>query len=471
MNPQLALLLCAIGVAGLFYLDRGDCKGVTPALWLPTLWIAIVASKPVSYWLGIGPANPTPQQVMEGNPLDAAVFGLLLIAALTVVWRRREQVKPILKLAWPILLYFAYCGLSTLWSAYAGISLKRWIKSWGDLAMVLVIATEPDIAAALRRLFSRIGFVLMPASVLVIKYFPAIGKGYDPWTGVSWDNGVSGNKNMLGVITFVVLLGVVWHLMALLRDKTMPHRARHLLAQWVLLGFGIWVLVLSHSDTSTAALALASLFLLLTAMPALKKPAVIHVLFLAVLLAGSATLWMGGEADVAHDMGRKSSLSGRTEIWAGVLQVAAEHPIFGVGFESFWTGTNLYRVWRHLPVGENVNESHDGYIEVLAQLGWIGVALLALILLTAYRRAVAAFRRDPALGGLLVSYVVSLVIYNITEAGFRMMDPSWIFLLFAFVASAKILSARPEAATEHPELLPVTVPAELLAGERWRGAV
>ncbi|MGH9533773.1 MAG: O-antigen ligase family protein [Terriglobales bacterium] len=470
MSPDLALLLCAIGVAGLFYLDRGDAKGVTRALWLPTLWIAIVASKPVSYWLGVGPTNPTPQQIMDGSPLDAAVLGALLLAALIVAWRRREQVKPILKLAWPILLYFGYCGLSTFWSAYTEVSFKRWIKSWGDLAMVLVIATEPDISAALRRLFSRVGFLLLPVSIVLIKYFPAIGRGYDPSGGQTF-NGVTGAKNSLGVIAYVVLLGVVWHLQALRHDKAFPNRGRHLLAQLALLGFGIWALVRCDSDTSMAALALGSLFLLLTALPAIRKPAAIHALVLLVLLGGSTALLMGGEADVTHDMGRKANLSDRTTIWKAVEEVAAEHPIFGVGFESFWAGANLYQVWRFLPRYEKVNESHDGYIEVYAEIGWVGVALIALLLITAYRRAVAAFRRNPALGGLLVAYVVSSVIYNITEAGFRMLDPAWIFLLFAFVASAHIAATQPEVATVMPGLRPAAPRAELVAGERWRGAV
>lgn len=470
MSPDLALLLCAIGVAGLFYLDRGDARGVTRALWLPTLWLLINGSRQLSFWLGVGPANPTPQQVMDGNPFDAAVLGTLLVASLWVAWRRRQQVKPILKLAWPILLYFAYGGLSTLWSAYTEVAAKRWVKSWGDLAMVLVIATEPDTGAALRRLFSRVGFVLMPLSVVLMRYFPAIGRGYDPSGGQTY-RGAAATKNMMGVIAFVVLLGVVWQLLLLLRDKAWPHRGRHLLAQFVLLGFGLWALVRCDSDTSIAALALGALFLIATSLPALKKPAAIHILALGLLLGGATTYWLGGERDVTHDMGRKANLTDRTVIWKAVLQVAAEHPILGVGYESFWTGTNLYRVWSLLGRYQRVNESHDGYIEAYAELGWVGLALIVLILLTAYRRAVAAFRRNAALGALLVGYVASVVIYNITEAGFRMLDPAWIFLLFAFVASAKVLSAQPEAAPEHPELLPAAVPAELLAGERWRGAI
>ncbi len=447
MTPDLALLLCAIGVAGLFYLDRGDAQGVTRALWLPTLWLMDIGSRPVSVWLGVGPANPTPQQIMEGNPLDAAVFGALLAAGLAVLWRRREQVKPILKLAWPILLYFAYCGMSTLWSAYTEVSAKRWVKSWGDLAMVLIVATEPNISAGLRRLFARVGFVLLPASVMLIKYFPNLGRVHNPHTGLEMNTGVTTNKNVLGVIAFVLALGIFWRLLALFRDKTAPGRRRRLIAWTAAVGFAVWVLALSHSDTSIAAAFLGAVLLLLISLPAFRKPAALHALVLAALLAGATTYWLGGERGVTHAMGRKSNLTGRTVIWGAVLHVAADHPIFGAGFESFWLGTNTYRVWALLPRGVWVNESHDGYIEVYAQLGLVGAALIALLLLGAYRRAAAAFARDPALGALMPAAVVAVAVYNITEAGFRMLDPAWIFLLLSFACAAGIL-ARPQLASD-----------------------
>ena len=43
------------------------------------------------------------------------------------------------------------------------------------------------------------------------------------------------------------------------------------------------------------------------------------------------------------------------------------------------------------------NESHNGYIEVYLNLGWLGLGLIALILGQGYRRTVSAFRRDSAL--------------------------------------------------------------------------
>ena len=54
MGTPLALLICHLGVAGLFFLDRDKSVRNSKALWLPVIWLWIVGSRPVSAWLGMG---------------------------------------------------------------------------------------------------------------------------------------------------------------------------------------------------------------------------------------------------------------------------------------------------------------------------------------------------------------------------------------------------------------------------------
>ena len=89
----------------------------------------------------------------------------------------------------------------------------------------------------LRRLVSRVGFLLFPASVLFIKYYGDLGRGYDP-AAEPMNTGVTTNKNILGVMVLVISLGTLWHVITLLRAKGQPNRRRHLLAQIMLLAFG-----------------------------------------------------------------------------------------------------------------------------------------------------------------------------------------------------------------------------------------
>ena len=63
---------------------------------------------------------------------------------------------------------------------------------------------------------------------------------------------------------------------------------------------------------------------------------------------------------------------------------------------------------------------------------------MSIILLSGYLKAVKAYRHDPALGSLFLTYIVTCAFYNITEAGFRIMTLSWISLLLAVVGATGI---------------------------------
>jgi len=435
MSPRIATFVFATAVLGLFALDRERKVRTSKALWLPVVWLWIVGSRPASSWLGLGAMTSS---VSEGSPFDAGVFAALLGAGIIVLISRRSRTSAYLKTNWPILIYFAYCLLSVLWSDFSDIAFKRWTKAIGDLAMVLIVVTDPNPTAALRRLLSRVGFILLPASVLLIKYFGDLGRAFDPWGSLAI-TGVTQDKNLLGVITMVLSLGTAWRVLTLLRDKSAPNRGRHLLAQGTLLAFGVALLVMAHSATSGACFALGTGLMLATGLPVIgRRPAAVHVLVLMIALAGGFTMLAGGDADVVHAMGRKTDFTGRTAIWKAVIPMAP-NPVVGAGFESFWLGPRLQRLWHIFPV-IRPNEAHDGYIEVYLNLGCVGVGLIALILMTGYWRAVAAFRRDPALGGLMLAYVAAAAIYSVTEAGFRLLDPIWIFLLLAVVAAGGIAS-------------------------------
>lgn len=434
MNPSIATLICVAGIAGLFFLDRDKSIHTSPGLWLTVAWIWIIGSRSVSDWFGLTPAN---QSAGEGSPFDAAVFGILLILAIIVLIRRGRITVDCLKKSWPVLVYFAYCLLSVLWSDFADIAFKRWIKAIGDLAMVLVLVTDRDPIAALGRVFSRVGFILMPISVLLIRYFDKLGRGYDP-DGYPIVTGVSTNKNMLGVIMFVLSLGAVWRLLATLSAKRRQHRGRHLVAEVTLLIFGIALLTMADSATSIACFALGTALILATYLPFIKRrPGRVHALVFTILLAGGILVLFGGQAGVVHALGRQTNLTGRTDIWAAVLPVVP-NPLIGAGFESFWLGPRLEKVWSRLSQYMHVNEAHNGYIEVYLNLGWIGLSLIALNLISGYKDAVAAFRRNPLFGSLMLAYVAAATIYSISEAGFRMLDPIWFFLLLAVAGSRSI---------------------------------
>lgn len=438
MSPSLATLVYVAGIAGLFFLNRDDSVRTSKALWLPVAYLWILGSRPVSVWLGQAPSGTGDVQ-LDGSPADRAFFLVLLIAAICVLAHRGRRTLTFLNANGPILIFFLFCLFSIFWSDFPVVAFKRWTKAIGDVAMILIVVTDEQPVAALSRLFSRTSFILMPLSLLFIKYYPYLGRGWDAWTGAQWNNGLTLNKNTLGVITFVLLLGAVWRVLVLLRsDEIHPHRGRHLLAQGTLIALGISILIDANSVTSNICFALGAGLMVATNLRFMRRhAAAVHVLVLLLLVTSSVVILSGGAGGMFQALGRNSSLTGRTDIWADVIPLAP-NALGGAGFESFWLSPRVHeRLWELIP-GLPLNEAHDGYIEVYLELGWVGLILIGFILIDGYRRSIVAFRRAPALGGLMIAYILAITVYSITEAGFRMLVPSWIFLLLAVIEASSI---------------------------------
>jgi exopolysaccharide production protein ExoQ len=444
MGATLALLICSVGVAGLFYLDRDKSVRTSKALWLPVAWLWIVGSRSVSAWLGVfgvqsGPAGQL-ASTLDGSPMDAAVFQALIVVAVIVLIQRRNRTLRLIKVNGPVVLYFVYCLMSTIWSPIHGPAFKRWIKDAGDLVMVLLIMTDAQPIAALRRLYSRVGFILFPLSVVLIRYTD-LGRGYDP-DGNPTNTGVTTNKNSLGLIVFVISLGALWNVRALILDRKAPNRTRRLVAQGTLLIFGVVLLQMAHSATSLFCFVLGGGLMLATGLPAIRRrPSRAHALCLGVLLVGALTVLFGGQSVVTSALGRSSDLSGRTEIWKAAI-AAADSPVLGTGFESFWNvnvekvAAGLRGYWEI----HNLVSAHNGYIEVYLDLGFVGLSLIASILISGYIRASRALKRDGGFGGLMLAYIITIAFYNVTEVGFRVLGPSWIFLLLAIVSASGVVA-------------------------------
>lgn len=451
MPPQIATVLFAVGIAGLFWLDRDDSVRVSKALWLPVIWLLLNGSRSPSAWLGMGPGREIPGQLPPTSLLDQIVAGTLILIGAIVLIRRRRDVKGLLKASWPLVLYYSYCLLSLLWSDFPGWGFKRWVRGLGDFVMVLIVATDAQPTAALRRLLSRVGFVLLPASVLLINYYVALSSDWDPWGTARQYTGVSTNKNMLGNVVFVLTLGALWQTLSLVRDRKAPNRARRLLAQCTLLGFGIKLLFTAHSATSGACFVLGAGLMLATSLAFIRRrPAAVHVLVLAIVLAGCLIEILGGRAIATEALGRNTDLSGRTEIWGIVIPMV--NWMGGAGFETFWVGPRVARVSTMAGGWGMTMEAHNGYIEVYLNLGFLGLVLIALILGQGYRMAVSTFRRDTALGALLTAYVVTTLAYNISEAGFRILSVEWFFVLLSVVAASRATGGSKWARQSHLSL-------------------
>jgi exopolysaccharide production protein ExoQ len=445
MTAQLATFAYVLLIAGLFWLDWDRKARTSIALWIPFLWLAIAGSRPVSQWLESGPSFDSPDQVLDGSPVDRTVFIVLLVLGLIVLSRRPKQVGRFLTSNLPIVLFFVYCAVSVFWSEFPEVALKRWVKALGDVVMVLIVVTETDSYAAVKRLLSRTAFVLIPASILFIKYYPNIGRSYSKWTWAPFFGGVTTNKNTLGMICMLLGLASLWRFLAAYRSQKGTSRNRQLVAHAILLAMVCWLFAIANSMTSLSCFLLGgSLIAAMNLSRLARKPIVVHCLVAAVILISFSTLFLGvGSGMVQDTMARDTTtLTGRTDIWKIALNMAGS-PIIGTGFESFWLGKRLEKMWEF---NRDINQAHNGYLEVYLNLGWVGVILLSWMLVGGYRKVVRAVRRHSE-GSLWLAYFAVTVIYNLTEASFKMQSPIWILFLLAVIAASRTKALPPKSSS------------------------
>ena len=437
MPPLVATILFFLGILVLFALDRQANGRTSKALWIPVMWLLIGGSRNISEWLHMGSPMSQGERYLEGSPLDRAVLGALIIFGLIVLLTRPRQVGAVLRASAPVLLYFVYCGMSSLWSDHPDVAFKRWIRAVGDVVMILVVLTDTDWLVALKRVLTRVGFLLLPLSVLLIRYYPNLGRGYSISGETMFWTGVTSDKNGLGMICLVFGLGNLWYLIEIYKEQKGPERTRSLVAHGILVLITLWLLWESNSMTSISCFALAAALMAAAGRwPLARKPVVVSLLAATAVAFSAFALFSGGAGGLLQTMGRNPTLTGRTEVWKAILPFA-QNPIFGSGYESFWLGDRLVTIGQMIN-SPGIQEAHNGYLEIYLNLGWIGLALLALIIAMGYRRVVVlTLRQHPNTGKLMLAYFVLALIYNFTEAGFKMQNPVWIFFLLAVMAIPK----------------------------------
>lgn len=430
---QVATLLVVAGIAGLFWLDRDPKTRTSPALWLPFIWLSIAGSRPVSSWLQIDSSTTGAAQYMEGNPFDRNFWLALVIVGVLVILYRRTKVLRLIRANFPAFAFLAFCAISIAWSDYPDVAFKRWIKFLGDYVMVLIILTDRNPLAALKRTLSRVAFLLLPVSILLIKYYPALGRSYAlHWSSTQFFTGVTQDKNMLGVTCLVFGLGGSW---AFLQELAGARRKRILVVHGAIFGMAVWLLLLCNSMTSLSCFTLATLVMAAhTFLRVARKPLVVHLMVLGALLICFAPLFLGLGGGLINSLGRDSTLTGRTQLWQDVLAIGV-NPIVGTGFESFWLGWRLDKIWQTYwwhPI-----EAHNGYIETYLNLGIAGLTILALLIGTGYRSIVRLLRRDPEAGRIRIGFFVVGIAYNFTEAAIHTLSLVWIFFLLSLITLPK----------------------------------
>ena len=251
--------------------------------------------------------------------------------------------------------------------------------------------------------------------------------------------GVFGFKNMLGEAMVAGVLGALHCYMA------EPRRRLKYALRIVL-----YLLVTVASNSATSLLISLSSIELLAVMALYTRGGAMRVLSLAAL---GLTLLVLGVIAVDPNLlfgalGKDPTLTGRTDIWAYVMQPIAEKPFFGWGFNGFWMNNNPAALAISNAVRWTVPEAHNGLLECLLQLGVFGTGLVLMTLIHALRVGMRCIRHgDVHLGRTMIIFLFGLLIMSVSEA--ILLTPSQIptlqLFLYAFMCDVSLAVATRKA--------------------------
>jgi exopolysaccharide production protein ExoQ len=441
LPPTLALALCLLFIFILLRSERREDAAVSRALWVPTIWLLVTASKPLGVWFQLKNSD-----LDQASPLDLVFQVGLMLAAIAILNARRFDWSGAVRENKWLMALIAFMLLSTLWSDLPAQTLRRSAKELLAVLLAFVVLSEPSPRRALESILRRATYVLIPLSPILIKYFPQYGRLYTPWSGAQMWTGVANHKNSLAQICIISAAFLIWSLVR--------RRQGHNPAQWkyqthaeiILLALCFWLLGgpdkwIFYSATSVYALTAGLLFYVALALAKkikLRLPAILPVMIIAlIIIVGTVSVFTSGSSltGFASAARRDTTLTGRTQVWDSLVPVVKQSPWIGKGFGVFWTNErrNLFQI----------ANAHNGYLEVLLGVGFIGLALLAAFLISSVRKAHRELSRDFDWGAFWICILLMAVVHNMGEPSFdSFANFQTAVLLFITVSSTAIIRAR-----------------------------
>ncbi len=362
-------------------------------------------------------------------------FALYLAAGAILVVRVVSR-RP-LALPDPFLRAYVLLALaSTVWSANPDVTAKRSLALVGTAAVGTLLASEWSFESMLRLARWVLAFAAGASLALAVAALLVPSPGSQDLLLDDGMRGVFFHKNGLGrAMAFGALTAVLQSFL----------RRRFLRSDLVLLLVFATLVALSRSATA-AVLAALTLGILL-ALPLLLRPALHMTLFGAGLaVAGALVIVVGlvgvGFDDVARLLGRDPSLTGRVGVWAAAADSIDQRMAVGHGFAGFWVeGYQPAVLVAQRARFPDVTQGHNGYIDILLQLGLVGLGLVAGSFALTGRRIWWRLRDGDDRGAAMAAVAVFIVAANLTESSFQQ-HSFLMMVLFAVSAAAARTAGR-----------------------------
>lgn len=398
---------------------------------------------PTGFTPGVGLHAPEKSLLRFTGPLDVVMlFAWVFSTGLMMTWAQplrflaaayfmgslvlyARQTLPTALRAWPTFIIPLFCIVSALWAPSASDAIRK--------GMLFALGSVVSIYAATRVSGRNILLVFMAAeTIAAIMTFQKPNIIGGAWTGIF------GQKNFLAMNMFILYIAAL----GVMLDRGTNRWFRF----WALgiAPLAFFLIVMAKSGTTTILLIGATAAMLGHAF--LWQPAarVKHLrLLLTLLLAAAALAGMlvlfgfmrfDAETSLLNALGKDSTLTGRTYLWATAERTMAEHPLLGVGADGFWRSEYglANSITRYFDFETYVKFSfHNSYLENGVSFGYPGYWATVFIAAWAiWQPGVTWLKNQTAINAAFLILAIMVIIRTTTEIDLALEFTATCTLLF-----------------------------------------
>jgi exopolysaccharide production protein ExoQ len=381
----------------------------------------------------------------DANPLTRALWLAVLAIGVAVALSRFSETKRLIaQIDIYFFLFIALAMASILWSINPPQTTTRIVRMFIMCSGCLTVA----LAGWHRRRFQQV--VRLPLTLVLVGSIIfclvrpdlAVHHELNPELFNAW-HGLCLTKNALGA---TASFGIVFWTHAFLSKETNRFLAFGGIA------VSTTCLIFSRSQTSITAsiVTVLALVLLLRTPGSMRRyvPYLTSALILLILLYSLAMLKVVPGLDILLApipmvTGKDLTFSNRSEIWAAVVQHIQLRPLLGSGYSAYWTmgvatpDMESYAIKSQLQ-GFYPGSAHNGYLQILNDLGVAGLLCLLGYLYVYVRQSMRLYRVDRAQGALYLGLFLQQATINLSE-------PLWLNVLlidFILMSMATMCLAR-----------------------------
>lgn len=375
----------------------------------------------------------------EGSLFRQVGWGLTFLVALYFGMKTPDG-RYRFPFAWvpiPYLLLLAYVFLSIAWSEFPLVSAKRAVQLIGVVFIALAIIRHSTVSGIAGR-FAWPCIIFLGLGAIVILALPILAFDHDGnFKGITFTKNNWGQFSILAALSFLFLA----------LNKIRPR------LNWLLFILASTSLIATNSATSIAVylIVIVTWFGWLFAR---HHGRTAQITMLGLVLIGAVASFgffiIQGELPVGRlldaslaSAGRDTTLTGRTELWKMLGYEIDKHPWFGIGYGGFWLGLEGPSVTIVNYFSWKPGQAHSGYIDILNELGYMGLAIF-LVLIAAHIRNVVLLLRNNQENSALFHFTILLVmlLLNITETSFIRTTHIWWIMLSISIVGAHVQLLR-----------------------------